>query len=799
MGSHSHLERHRVGFGKALGLLLGSIFVMAMAGCGSDGDTGPAGATGATGAPGATGATGPQGPQGPAAGAATKTISSAADVAFKLAPADNTLAGSGKFALKFSATALNASGAVVPLSGIDMIALYSAAVVTNTTASGAPTSWVNQGMVQGLASSTYCTLTGQYTSRGVTGKACTLVEDPANPGTYTGTWTHDGAPPMMNPKDDLTIPHRLVIRVYNLKDASGTAIADKVLSPAIDYTPSTGALVTSTGKDTVSDAACIKCHSATDGRIANISAHSNYQSTKVCVACHNPGLVPTDAQKAEGWVFDMAPFVHRLHAGEHLTSKLSGEALELMGEIAFPAPMGECTACHDKGDTWNTKVYRDACVGCHMWTDFATGAGHSDLNIPQADDSQCMTCHFGNLSPKEAHQVGKRSEQRSLFKVDFTNVVATDKGDGTSDVTITAKITMNGNPIPDGTNLANYNATTNPSGMFSVSDLLIGTVATDGTVTAWRSAIGSGTANAAITNVSLVNGTLSGGVWTLVKNVPNVRATGTIYVSSQAKFCVRNNAAAPCNAAGRGFGPGSTTDLLNAGIGTDAPMKAFKVGGGTAVPPRTMVASRTTVSMAKCEACHTVIDFPKGYRHGVYTTEQCADCHNDTHGATGHPTVVYRNDSGTATVIPGITFGNRDLVTVSHRYHSGNMDGIEGIFRNSAGELVGYPAPETNCTACHKDNTALFAADGGLASGKRSIKVGFNATTNPTGYFVSPVAESCRGCHQHASPAAVAHFKANGATIEADHVTTPITTVESCGVCHAEGRSQGIDQAHTGR
>lgn len=797
MSKHALSQSGRRSPARILGLLMSSIFVVALAACGDDGNQGPAGPAGAAGAPGAPGEQGPAGTPGASAGAATSTIAGAGDVTFKLDPAENTLAGPGKFALKFKATARNAAGNAVPLTGLDMIALYSAAVKSNATGSGAPKQWVNAGMAQGLASSTYCTLTGQYTSRGVTGNACTLVEDANEPGTYTGTWTHEGAPPMMNAADDLTTPHRVFIRAYNLKNASGVAIEDKVMSARIDYVPATGKLVDSTGKDTVSDAACIKCHSKTDGRIAKIAAHSNYQSTEVCVACHNTGLKPTDAQAAEGWVFDFGPMVHRVHAGHHLAGKLSGEALEYFGEIGFPSPISECTACHDNGTTWNTNVYRDACVGCHMYTDFATGQGHSELNIAQADDTQCMGCHGGGgLTPEAAHQVGKRAEYGALFKVDFTGVTAVPSATpGFKTVTITAAITMNGQPIPDGTNLANYNATTNAAGMFSTNGLLIGNVMTDGTVVSWRDPIGAGAANAAV-SVALNQGTLAAGVWTRTFDVPQVRAAGTIFVASEAKFCVRDGKAAACSATGRGFGPGSTTDALNAGVGVKSPMKFFNVDGGTAVTARMAVAGRITVAEDKCNACHTLLDYAKGFRHGTYTFDQCSNCHNDTGGSTGHPTVVYRDENGTAAVNPAITFGNKDLVTVTHRYHSGNFDGIEGVFRDYTGELHGYPAVETDCAACHKDGMKLFASDGGLTSGKRSIKVGFNATTNPTGYYVSPVAESCRGCHVHADAATVGHFKANGATLESDHVTTPNLPIESCAVCHGEGKTQGIDRVH---
>ena len=136
-----------------------------------------------------------------------------------------------------------------------------------------------------------------------------------------------------------------------------------------------------------------------------------------------------------------------------------------------------------------------------------------------------------------------------------------------------------------------------------------------------------------------------------------------------------------------------------------------------------------------------------------------------------------------------MTFNNKDLFTVAHRFHSGNFGVVEGIFRDANGALFGYPSPETDCTACHKDGAKLFATDGGLTSGKRSIKVGSN--------YISPVAESCRTCHAHSDAAAVAHFVSNGATVEGVNATTSSNLpVESCATCHAEGKTYGIDKVH---
>ncbi|MBZ4677867.1 MAG: cytochrome, partial [Shewanella sp.] len=124
------------------------------------------------------------------------------------------------------------------------------------------------------------------------------------------------------------------------------------------------------------------------------------------------------------------------------------------------------------------------------------------------------------------------------------------------------------------------------------------------------------------------------------------------------------------------------------------------------------------------------------------------------------------------------------------RFHSGNW-GEAAIFLDASGELHGYPAVETECTACHKDDTPLFAADGGLTSAKRGIKI--SATE-----YISPVAESCRTCHAHSDAAALAHFKSNGALVAGDAATDANLPVESCATCHAEGKTYGVDKVHAG-
>ncbi|MDI5834406.1 cytochrome C, partial [Shewanella xiamenensis] len=91
--------------------------------------------------------------------------------------------------------------------------------------------------------------------------------------------------------------------------------------------------------------------------------------------------------------------------------------------------------------------------------------------------------------------------------------------------------------------------------------------------------------------------TLSGGVLTIVKDVPDAQATGTIYVGSEANFCAKAGKVVSCNTTGLEYGPTSP-------IGNTSPVKFFNLDGGTAATARMSDPARITVAEAKCNACH---------------------------------------------------------------------------------------------------------------------------------------------------------------------------------------------------
>jgi hypothetical protein len=186
--------------------LLAAAFMAALgvAGCGSDGSDGVDGADGAPGADGTPGAP---------AGSVATSVENAFDLNITLAPADIVVVGADPFTLKF--TAKNAAG--VPFSGLERVALYVTSQSANTTDTGAPMLWTNHALANDFGSSMYCTLTGTAEARGgAVVDACTLVEDAASLGTYTGSWAHDGNAPVVLASGDVNDLARVFIRAYDV-------------------------------------------------------------------------------------------------------------------------------------------------------------------------------------------------------------------------------------------------------------------------------------------------------------------------------------------------------------------------------------------------------------------------------------------------------------------------------------------------------------------------------------------------------------------------------------------------------
>lgn len=756
-------------------LAMALISVIGLTACG-DGDDGKDGAPGDPGTPGTPGTPGLP------AGSFTNTVDSATDFVLTLAPADIVVAGTEDFALKFTVTGKNSKGDAVPFVGLDKVALYVTNQTVNTTDTGAPMLWANNALTNEFGSSMYCTPTGKATARGgAEVDACTLVEDTENPGTYTGSWVHEGNAPVVLADGDPNTLYRVMIRSYNVVDSQGEGISDKLLSTPLDFNPSTGELAVST-KDIVSNAACIKCHTQMEGygegdvRIANIGAHHNYQKVENCIACHNPAYAGGQDDPEKGFNANFNAMIHTIHKGHHFGDELVGEAKEEFGEIGFPSEINECMTCHDGASGWNDNVYAEACQGCHMEVDFTTGENHRGI-VP-GSDAACSGCHgAGSLSPIQAHNVGVRAMATDSIEIAVSSVAYTENVSPIEDeIVVTFNVTVDGAAVADGFEFTNYT---------KYDEMKTGWVDTDGTY------YGSASVN--------LNGTVAAGGKLVVTQTAEYNLDGkSIAITPRFSVCTDSKGMlVECL-------DGSGEALYDIGY-VAVTMDAFywnlaNADGSGATIARQSDPLRMTADEAKCNTCHTSLGIAKHY--GNERFDQCVGCHNNTWGGSYHVGVEYKSDEVDADGNPvfkpieGLTYHTRDLFAVAHRFHTGLWDdnrGFPAIHLNSDMETLGFPAVETECSACHKDGVNLFAADGGLTSGKRAIAVDGGATM-----FISPVAEACRTCHAHSGPAALAHFKSNGAVVEGEAVATSALPVESCSTCHGEGKTYGIDKMHMG-
>ncbi|MCL1106184.1 OmcA/MtrC family decaheme c-type cytochrome [Shewanella algicola] len=767
--------------------LLAAAFIAAfgLAGCGSDGSDG------ADGVDGVNGVDGTDGSDGANASLSVTTVENAYDYNLTLDPADIVVVGSDPFSIKFTVTGVGTGNAEVPFSGLEKVALYVTSQSENTTDTGAPILWTNHALANDFGSSMYCTPTGTAVARGgAEVEACTLVEDAANPGTYTGTWAHDGNAPVVLADGDANDLVRVMVRTYDVVDADGNGISDKILSTPLDFIPATGELAVSE-KDSVSNAACIKCHSSLDGyadtdmRIANIGAHHNYQKVENCVACHNPAYAGGQDDEDVGFNANFNAMIHTIHAGHHIADSLTGEAAEMFGEIGFPAELNECTACHDNGTQWNDNVYEEACVSCHVDVDLATGENHNGI-VPSSD-AVCSGCHgAGSLSPVEAHSVNRRADLTDGLVL---NVVSAEVAAG--ELTVIIDVELNGAAPIDGTDLTDY--------LFNASfakNILMGTLDDNGDY---------------VPGLSVAATVVTGGQLTLTQTLadPTDLDGKTLYVSSEMNMC--GDAETDMIVA--------TADGCDVGIPANIETKYFVFGDTAATgdettdnlrfvnstdynAPTQVGNDRTTADEAKCNACHDNMAHIKAPRHGVTNFTQCADCHNNNYPGSYHADVAVESDDGTFVQVEGLHYYNRDLATVAHRYHSGTYaEEASGVYIDKDGELVNYPATKTNCQACHKDANAdgdampFFDGTGKLTSGRTAIAASDNY--GATVEYISPVAEACRSCHAHSGDAALAHFKSNGATVFGDNITSAdAVPVESCATCHAEGKTYGLDSVH---
>lgn len=203
-----------------------------------------------------------------------------------------------------------------------------------------------------------------------------------------------------------------------------------------------------------------------------------------------------------------------------------------------------------------------------------------------------------------------------------------------------------------------------------------------------------------------------------------------------------------------GIGEASTADLL--------------FGAATEIEPYEIISAGTN-----CDACHTMVGPFHGSNRRDFNT--CVLCHGVA-GAEDWP--IYGTTPATKPTT-GVTI---DFRTMLHKIHMGEELTFASSYEvlgnsssvNAYGEVVfpALPGRTMNCTKCHG------TADNWRSPGNRQHP----DQTTPTREWRS----ACSACHD--SDAAGAHF---------DVMTAG--GVESCAVCHGEGKELAIEIVHKAR
>ncbi len=511
-----------------------------------------------------------------------------------------------------------------------------------------------------------------------------------------------------------------------------------VANAVFSFVPAGGTPVT---REVVKTDNCNGCHDP-------LQAHGGTRrETSFCVLCHTSQTV--DPQSGNSVEFKV--LVHRIHSGAKLPSVVAGKPFFIGGEnhnfsdIVFPQDTRNCTTCHTGGknsDNWKTAPSAAACTSCHDNVNVRTGENHP--GGPQPSDASCQVCHPPDGKEFDAsiagsHTIPNNSKQLRGIKFQLVSVTNAKPGQ---------KPTVIFN-IKD-----NAGATIDPKDMDSVALTLAGPT-TDYT-NRWTDTVARKPSQA-----SLAKDAGGGNFSYTFQNPLPADATGTYAVGMEG-YLIENIKKAD----------GSVL------LGPDKKPLAVRDAGFNpvvyvAVTDANPVARRKVVLRDNCNQCHKDLGNPAGLSvHGGSrrNTEYCVLCHNPTlSDAENHPA-----DKGAP-----IPLQWKYLV---HRIHTGTKGSSPYVLYGSNGQPnnlgdVRFPGNTADCGTCHDKNTNLLPLPSTVLP----------TTATKGGKLVSsiqPIAAACTACHD--SKAAKGHAG----------LQTTASLVETCTVCHGEGREFAVSKVH---
>ena len=766
------------------------------------------GTTGPAGPPGTTGATGSQGP--PASGAALK-ISAATAITGTI----TSVAINGPPVVKFEL--VDQTGA--PVQGLPAGDLGFAIAQLVPGENGSASQWnsyiYNTVAPAGCAVGvTTCATVPKVQATVEAASSGKLLDN--GDGTYQYTFAKDIT---KDPKViyDSTLTHRVAFEIRGLAQANNAAYT---------FQPSNGATTGIFSREIVDTATCNTCHTS-------LTAHGGARvEAQYCVMCHNPGTV----DPYSGNTLDMKVMVHKIHSGKTLpsiqtatvpnTTPTLGIGYWIVGyrttlsnfnTVLYPQDTRNCTTCHTQAHANLTQAANfknvptmEACGACHDNVNFATGANHSSGIV--ANDSQCATCHGagstidnGHLQVVAAHVI---PEVVAATKFKYIVNSVTFAAGGANQLFPVVKFSVvdptNGN--------APYNILT--AAAFAGADPGTGKLvcANGGKARlaidiAWESSEytdwGSGVTAASWGQPLSLNPLAVTGC---AAAVPPGAITGP---DANGAFTLTSPTSLPpapmanCPPAGITTCPAiqNVTVVIEGhpGVVTTGPgAAAIAVTSAIAyanVAGATPVARRVVVDIAKCDACHNVLNLHGNNRND--NAQVCVTCHNPA------STDVSQRQTLAAAGVDGLWEQTIDFKHMIHAIHDGSVRGTAGSpfviygFGGSVNDFsdVVYPGQLNRCDACHVGTSYYPVSDAAVQA--MTLLTGLSTQTpNPT-TVGNPIATSanvavCSACHVDALSSS--HMLQNGGSTtvakdaEGRTVLGPSPLpVETCAVCHGPG------------
>ncbi len=716
------------------------------------------GDSGSTGATGATGEQGPPGPQGPQGDPGTSTVpvdtAESINVSF-----DSITVPPGGGAPTVVVRLTNDVG--WGLTGMPAGSMWFALSQLSDGQNGSSSEWQSYitrdsaGITDAQAGNEIAAFGGTYTDNG--------------DGTYTYTFAQALTDYPAGPTYDESKIHRLGLEI---RTSFQGFLPDNI--PAnnapFDFLPSGGAVIDDNNRLIVNNDTCNACHD-------NLEFHGEARfDIEYCVVCHNPYSIDGDTvDETWGGTVDMTEMIHKIHYGENLTNGYFifgfGDRLHDYSDVVFSQDVRNCQTCHNdsnpdvpQASNWFQVQNRTACGSCHDDIDWAAGGHPGGITFP--DDSLCATCHGetstvqgGALRTMEAH---RQPEREAGEQFQFNIISVADTGVGAFPVVQYS--------VTDPTNGdAPYDLLNDPEWTNCGPARLAVGIAWDTADYHNNDSGNSPGLGVSMNAIDCFGGTptdLGGGVYSVTSPV-----------------------AVPATAGGSL----AVTMDGHPAVDIDGSIERIAVTNVVAYAPITdpeAIPRRNAVAIDKCNDCHNQLTI-----HGNNRTdniEVCVTCH------APNVTDVNRRADPCATDL-GTDDTSVDMKYMIHALHASGTVGVPyevcGFGNSTHVYDFAYPGKLNNCEGCHLPG-GYYPVDPDAVLGT-TVDVGTDVASPVDDVVVSPNTSVCSGCHT--SELAANHMIQNGGDFNATKAadSTLISSgVETCALCHGEGRSADVVEVH---